>query len=186
MLYRDDATHTRDSVGVFRCGYVEKNTRGCAVPVVADCPKAIGSGFAETGSVFARTRSSWSILRCACETGRLGCVIQKLFHNPQGWPSCLISKARFRPWEFEWKGLISPMDSAWGTALLEFESGEAGCCAAEFCGYAIDFKAGAHSWPPNAPTNPHSGFSGMASTTADAVNNCPHPLHFPDAIFPPL
>ena len=124
MLYRDDATHTRDSVGLFRCGgYVEKNTRGCAVPVVADCPKAIGSGFAETGSFFARTRSSWSILRCACETGRLGCVIQKLFHNPQGWPSCLISKARFRPWEFEWKGLISSTDSAWGTALLEFERG---------------------------------------------------------------
>jgi hypothetical protein len=62
-------------------------------------------------------------LRCACETGRLGCVIQKLFHNPQGWPSCLISKARFRPWEFEWKGLISSTDSAWGTALLEFERG---------------------------------------------------------------
>jgi len=91
MIYRDDATHTRDSMGLFRRGYVEKNTRGCAV-LVADCPKAIGAGFAETGCFFARTRSSCSILRCSCEMGRLGCVIQKLFHNPQGLPSCLISK----------------------------------------------------------------------------------------------
>jgi hypothetical protein len=53
--------------------------------------------------------------------------------------------------------------------------------------YATGFKgAGVHSWPPNAPTNPHSGFSGRASATADAVNSCPHPEHFPDAIFPSL
>jgi hypothetical protein len=94
MLHARRATHTRDSVGLFRWGYVEKNTRGCAVPV-ADSPKAIGAGFAETGCFFARTRSSWSILRCSCGMGRLGCVIQKLFHNPQGLPSCLISNARF-------------------------------------------------------------------------------------------
>jgi len=79
---------------LFRRGYVEKNTHGCAVPV-ADCPKAIGAGFAETGRFFARTRSSWSILRCSCEMGRIGWVIQVLFHNPQGLPSCLICNARF-------------------------------------------------------------------------------------------
>ena len=108
MLYRDGATHTRDSVGLFRRGYVEKNTRGCAVPV-ADCPKAIGAGFAETGCFFARTRSNWSILRCSCEMGRLGCVIQKLFHNPQGLPSCLISKARFSDGNLSVKALIAPV-----------------------------------------------------------------------------
>lgn len=53
--------------------------------------------------------------------------------------------------------------------------------------YATGFKgAGVHSWPPKAPTNPHSGFSGRASATADAVNSCPHPVHFPDAILPSL
>jgi hypothetical protein len=53
--------------------------------------------------------------------------------------------------------------------------------------YATDFDgAGVHSWPPNSPTNPHSRFSGRASTTPDALKSWPHPLHFPDAIFPSL
>ena len=58
-------------------GYVEKKTRGLAVPV-ADCPQAIGAGFAETGCFFASAMSSLSILRCSCEMGRVDCVIQKV------------------------------------------------------------------------------------------------------------
>jgi hypothetical protein len=75
---------------------------------VADSPKAIGAGFAETGCFFARTRRSWSILRCSCGLGRLGCVIEKLFHNPQGLPSCLISNARFGHGNLSVKRLRQP------------------------------------------------------------------------------
>ena len=51
---------------------------------VADCPKAIGAAFAETGCFFANAMSSRSILRCSCGMGRLGCVIRGFFHGPQG------------------------------------------------------------------------------------------------------
>ena len=54
-------------------------------------------------------------------------------------------------------------------------------------GYAVGFEAAAvHSWLPNAPTNFHSGFSGTASATPEAAKTCPHPVHFPDAMFPSL
>jgi hypothetical protein len=70
-------------VGAFQRGYVEKNTWGCAVPV-ADCPKAIGAGFAETGRFFANAMSSRSILRCSCGMGKIGWVTYRFFHSPQG------------------------------------------------------------------------------------------------------
>jgi hypothetical protein len=53
--------------------YVEKKTRGWTVPV-AECPKAIGAGFAETGCFFAKAMSSRSILALLVwnEDARLG------------------------------------------------------------------------------------------------------------------
>jgi hypothetical protein len=64
-------------------GYVEKKTRGCAVPV-AESPQATGADFAETGFFFANAMSKRSILRCSCRMGRLGWVMKKFCHSPQG------------------------------------------------------------------------------------------------------
>jgi len=62
--------------------YVEKKTLGWTVPV-AECPKAIGAGFAETGCFFAKAMSSRSILRCSCGMRTPGWVMQRFFHSPQ-------------------------------------------------------------------------------------------------------
>src|SRR5579872_1310563 len=80
-------------VGAFQRGYVEKNTRGCLVPV-ADCPKASGAGFAETGRLFANAMSSCSILRCSCGMGRLGCIMRTVCHSTDDLHSWRISNGR--------------------------------------------------------------------------------------------
>jgi len=45
---------------------------------VAECPKAIGAGFADTGRFFANAMSNRSTLRCSWGMERLGCVIRQV------------------------------------------------------------------------------------------------------------
>lgn len=89
---------TRDqlllSSGVFRLlsvsRYVEKNTRGCSVPVT-DLPSAIGAGLAETGCFFASAISNCSTLRCSCKTEGLARIMGIFFHSPCALHSWRIS-----------------------------------------------------------------------------------------------
>src|SRR5579859_6950726 len=84
------------AVLILMFGYVEKKTRGFAVPV-ANCPWVIGAGFAEMGCFLASAISSRSILRCSCGMGRLGCIMRTVCHSTDESHSWRISNENGAP-----------------------------------------------------------------------------------------